>query len=74
MFFFFTSFSRIVGGIFDAFSTFFHMAYVLTWDTGLTIINLVTPNYKPGDLHRITLVSEDGKWGEYIAPKETDSR
>ncbi|KAF8173711.1 Chloroperoxidase [Pholiota molesta] len=47
---------------------------VLTWDLGLTIGNLVTPSRKVGHVTPPGHPGLDGKWPEYIAPKEGDSR
>ncbi|KAF9484093.1 Cloroperoxidase [Pholiota conissans] len=47
---------------------------VLTWDLGLTIGNLVIPNRKVGHVTPAGHPGVDGKWPEYIAPMEGDSR
>ncbi|KAG6826658.1 hypothetical protein H0H92_014949 [Tricholoma furcatifolium] len=48
--------------------------YVAVWDIGLTLINLVTPKRKVGQVTPTGQPGADGKWPEYIAPKEGDSR
>ncbi|KAG6826659.1 hypothetical protein H0H92_014950 [Tricholoma furcatifolium] len=48
--------------------------YVAVWDIGLTLINLVTPKRKVGRVTPAGHPGADGKWPEYIAPKEGDSR
>ncbi|KAG6810652.1 hypothetical protein H0H92_010915 [Tricholoma furcatifolium] len=48
--------------------------YVAVWDIGLTLINLVTPKRKVGQVTPAGHPGADGKWPEYIPPKEGDSR
>ncbi|KAK0469344.1 Chloroperoxidase, partial [Desarmillaria tabescens] len=48
--------------------------YILTWDVGLSIFNLLTPNLKPGHVIPEGHPGAGGSWPEYIAPKEGDSR
>ncbi|KAG6906591.1 hypothetical protein DXG01_012994 [Tephrocybe rancida] len=47
---------------------------VAVWDIGLTLANLVTPKRKVGKVTPAGHPGEDGKWPEFIAPKEGDSR
>ena len=47
---------------------------VFSWDFGLTVANLVTPSRKVGHVTPAGEAGADGKWPEYIAPKEGDSR
>ncbi|GLB39741.1 putative peroxidase, family 2 [Lyophyllum shimeji] len=47
---------------------------VLAWDVGLTLFNLVIPKRKEGKVTPAGHPGADGKWPEYIAPKEGDSR
>ncbi|THU95604.1 Cloroperoxidase [Dendrothele bispora CBS 962.96] len=53
---------------------FFETLYTFTWDALLAAINLVTPSLKPGHIVPKGSPGEGGKWPEYIAPKEGDSR
>ena len=46
---------------------------VLTWDFGLFLLNLVTPNRKI-DVTPQEQPGADGKWPEYVPPKDGDSR
>jgi hypothetical protein len=48
--------------------------FVFTWDFWLEIYNLVTPKRKIGHVTPAGHPGADGKWPEYIAPKEGDSR
>jgi len=47
---------------------------VFTWDFGLEIVNVVTPKRKVGHVTPEGEPGAGGKWPEYIAPKEGDSR
>jgi len=47
---------------------------VLTWDFGLFLLNLVTPNLKVDHVTPQGHAGADGKWPEYIPPKDGDSR
>ena len=47
---------------------------VLTWDFGLFLLNLVTPNLKVDHVTPQGHPGADGKWPEYIPPKDGDSR
>ncbi|KIJ98668.1 hypothetical protein K443DRAFT_198956 [Laccaria amethystina LaAM-08-1] len=49
-------------------------AGVFSWDLGLTLINFVTPSRKVDHVTPAGHPGEGGKWPEYIAPKEGDSR
>lgn len=49
-------------------------AYVLCWDLWLSFINLITPNIKIGHVVPEGHPGAGGKWPEYIAPSEGDSR
>lgn len=65
---------RIFGGIGGFFSNLGNTSYVLAWDFGLFVLNLVSFKRKVG---KVTLQGHPGfggVWPEYIAPKETDSR
>ncbi|KAF5360184.1 hypothetical protein D9758_011334 [Tetrapyrgos nigripes] len=48
--------------------------YVFSWDACLTAANLVTPNLKAGQVVPKGRPGEGGKWPEYVAPKDGDSR
>jgi len=48
--------------------------YIFTWDVGLSVINLLTPNLKPGHVVPEGHPGAGGSWPEYIAPTEGDSR
>jgi len=47
---------------------------VLTWDFGLTLLNLVTFSRKVDHVTPQGQLGPDGKWPEYIPPKDGDSR
>ncbi|KAG6914490.1 hypothetical protein DXG01_016951 [Tephrocybe rancida] len=47
---------------------------VALWDIGLTLVNLITPKRKVGKVTPAGHPGEGGKWPEFIAPKEGDSR
>jgi len=47
---------------------------VFTWDFGLTLYNLVTPNLKAGHVTPKGHPGAGGKWPEYISPTDGDSR
>ncbi|THV02274.1 Cloroperoxidase [Dendrothele bispora CBS 962.96] len=59
-----------MGGVVSLFQNIF----VFSWDAILAIINLVTPRLKSGHVVPKGCPGERGKWPEYIAPKEGDSR
>ena len=44
------------------------------WDNYLTFLNLVSPSRKVGHVTPAGHPGFDGKWPEYVAPKEGDSR
>ncbi|KAJ3520121.1 hypothetical protein NMY22_g12887 [Coprinellus aureogranulatus] len=50
------------------------MAKVMAWDAGCTFLNLVTPNRKPGNVTPQGHPGADGKWPDFIPPKDGDSR
>ncbi|KIJ49267.1 hypothetical protein M422DRAFT_28207 [Sphaerobolus stellatus SS14] len=54
------------GGLWGLLTTLLRTGFVITWDTTLALLNLITPNKKA--------ISASGLWGEYIPPKDTDSR
>jgi len=47
---------------------------VFTWDFGLVLVNAVTPSRKIGHVTPEGTPGAGGKWPEYVAPKEGDSR
>ncbi|KAG5652648.1 hypothetical protein H0H81_004204 [Sphagnurus paluster] len=47
---------------------------VLAWDVSLTLINLVSPKRKVGQVTPHGYAGVDGKWPEFIPAKEGDSR
>ncbi|KAJ7092356.1 Chloroperoxidase [Mycena belliarum] len=52
----------------------FHNIYIFTWDAYLTLVNLITPNLKPGNVIPHGSLGAGGIWPEYVPPKEGDSR
>jgi len=52
----------------------FQDIYILTWDAWLTLLNLVTPKKKIGSVVPEGSPGAGGKWPEFVAPKEGDSR
>jgi hypothetical protein len=53
---------------------FFHDVAFFTWDASLTVANLIIPSRKEGKVTLEGHAGFEGKWPEYIAPKEGDSR
>ena len=53
---------------------FFNNTYVFTWDALLELSNQVLPKRKEGHVVPEGHPGSGGKWPEYIAPKEGDSR
>ncbi|KAF8957521.1 Chloroperoxidase [Flammula alnicola] len=47
---------------------------VFTWDIGLTLYNLLTPSRKIGHVTPAGHPGAEGKWPEYVPPKDGDSR
>ncbi|KAF8152994.1 Chloroperoxidase [Crassisporium funariophilum] len=47
---------------------------VFTWDFGLALTNLVAPKRKVGHVTPEGQAGAGGKWPEYVAPREGDSR
>ncbi|KAF7342959.1 putative sterigmatocystin biosynthesis peroxidase stcC [Mycena venus] len=52
----------------------FENIYIFTWDALLALVNVVTPNLKVGTVVPHGFPGADGKWPEFVAPKESDSR
>ncbi|KAJ7358462.1 Chloroperoxidase [Mycena albidolilacea] len=52
----------------------FQNIYIFTWDALLALVNVVTPNKKLGTVVPHGLPGAGGKWPEFVAPKEGDSR
>ncbi|KAJ6603250.1 Chloroperoxidase [Mycena vulgaris] len=48
--------------------------YIFIWDALLTIFNLLTPNLKVGSVVPHGSPGADGKWPDFVPPKEGDSR
>jgi hypothetical protein len=48
--------------------------FVLTFDFGLLLLNIVTPSHKPGHVIPKTAAGHGLQWPEYVPPKEGDSR
>jgi len=51
-----------------------HDIAFFTWDMGLTVVNIVTPNRREGHVTPEGHPGFGGKWPEYIPPGEGDSR
>ncbi|KAJ3560884.1 heme-thiolate peroxidase [Leucocoprinus birnbaumii] len=51
-----------------------HDLVFLTWDTGVTVLNVMTPNKGKGHVVSEGHAGYRGHWPEYIPPKEGDSR
>ncbi|KAF5310373.1 hypothetical protein D9611_012045 [Ephemerocybe angulata] len=58
----------------NAVSKIVSLAGVLAWDASCTFLNLITPSKKEGSVTPQGHPGADGKWPEYVAPKEGDSR
>lgn len=52
----------------------FTTGFVLSWDVVLTLLNAILPKRKIGHVTPAGEAGAGGKWPEYIAPKDTDSR
>ena len=61
-------------GVVDNVSNFFFNVYIFSWDFLITILNLVLPKKREGHVVPEGHIGYEGKWGEYIPPKEGDSR
>jgi len=55
-------------------SSFFFNVYIFSWDGLLAFLNLITPKLAVGSVVPSGHPGAGGKWPEYIAPKEGDSR
>jgi hypothetical protein len=58
--------NKIVGGFINIF--------VLVWDFGIAILNLLTPSLKPGHVVPAHAPGHNLTWPEYVPPKDGDSR
>ncbi|KAJ4405123.1 hypothetical protein N0V91_005485 [Didymella pomorum] len=47
---------------------------VMTWDFGLFLANLILPAHHPNKVIAAGLPGHAGRWPEYVAPREGDSR
>lgn len=47
---------------------------VIAWDNGIAILNLLTPKLKPGQVVPEGCPGHNGRWPEYVPPKDGDSR
>jgi hypothetical protein len=61
-------------GIAGNIANFFLTTYIFAWDTSLTVLNLVLPKKRVGHVVPEGHIGHGGKWGEFIPPKEGDSR
>ncbi|KAF9531052.1 heme-thiolate peroxidase [Crepidotus variabilis] len=52
----------------------FQDLYVLSWDVALTVVNLLSPKRKIGHVTPAGHPGADGKWPEFVPPKDGDSR
>jgi len=66
--------SRLASGTGSALTGVATQLGLLLWDAGCTVLNAVTPNKKVGTVTPKGCPGEGGKWPEYVAPKEGDSR
>jgi hypothetical protein len=46
----------------------------MTWDFGLFLANLILPAHHPNKVIAAGLPGHAGRWPEYVAPREGDSR
>src|ERR1700761_4745243 len=53
---------------------FFINIFVFGWDFGILILNLITPNLKPGKVVPPYAAGHNLTWPEYVPPREGDSR
>lgn len=58
--------NKIAGGFINLF--------VLVWDFGIAIVNLLTPSLKPGHVVPAHAPGHNLTWPEYVPPKDGDSR
>lgn len=49
-------------------------SFVLAWDFGLFLLNLILPAHKAGRVVPAGATGHDRKWPEFVPPKEGDSR
>jgi hypothetical protein len=47
---------------------------VFVWDSGLAVLNLLTPNFREGHVIPKGRPGAGGVWPEYVPPTESDSR
>ncbi|KAF2167779.1 hypothetical protein M409DRAFT_53745 [Zasmidium cellare ATCC 36951] len=61
-------------GVFGKLGDTFVDLSVILWDNGIAILNLLTPKLKPGQVVPEGCPGHNGRWPEYVPPKEGDSR
>ena len=61
-------------GIFNKISGAFINIFVLVWDFGLFILNILTPSHKPGHVVPPNTPGHNLTWPPFIAPLDSDSR
>lgn len=47
---------------------------VILWDNGIAVLNLLSPKLKEGQVVPEGCPGHKGKWPEYVAPTDGDSR
>jgi hypothetical protein len=60
--------------IFSKIAGFFINIFVLTWDFGFFVLNIITPSLKPGHVVPAHAAGHGLTWPEYVPPKDGDSR
>jgi hypothetical protein len=63
-----------MGAFLSSLADFLDTLRVFTWDGGLTIFNLLTPNFREGHMIPEGRPGAGGVWPEYVPPKDSDSR
>lgn len=61
-------------GVFNKIAGFFINIFVLSWDTSLVFLNILTPSLKPGSVVPAHAAGHGLSWPEYVPPKDGDSR
>lgn len=61
-------------GILNKIASLIVSGFVLVWDFGLFILNIITPSLKPGHVVPRHAVGHDLTWPPYMPPGEGDSR
>ncbi|KAF8861972.1 Cloroperoxidase [Acephala macrosclerotiorum] len=61
-------------GVLSKIAGFFINIFVLSWDFGLFILNILTPSLKPGHVVPPNAAGHNLTWPSYVPPRDGDSR